>query len=396
MLSASLTQKTALPFIRHTLSSTPIVKPGEEFQSLTIGGSICQSDRMRIDPTSSSTKLGIRGARGKIHSLDHKIQEQPAFHTGEEFLAYVESLLDPNVRVVALNFAYPLTPVSRDGLLDGVLVSGSKENTFRELTGKPVGQTIEQYIKRKLGRDIRVSVANDTICLLLSGLTKYKWDKLAAGIVGTGLNFAIFLDEHTAVNLESANFNKFEQTSEGKLIDKESVSPGTALFEKETSGAYLYKHFNIIAERNGLKKRIASSKELSKLAESAHRHAVRRLADQHLNQWNYKILKPSFVPPSRDFGRASKPGMTIGDNERSSLIALMLLQRSAQMVACQIAGIVEFQKRDLTFVMQGSLFWKGYTYKEMVGETVKRLTNYNARFVEIENADLFGAAKLIV
>src|SRR3989338_1539100 len=226
MLSDSLTEKTALPFIKHTLAPTPIVKPGEEFQTLTIGGSICQSDRMRIDPTSPSLELGIRGAGRKIHSLDRKVQEQPAFNTEEEFLSYFESLLDPNVRVVALNFAYPLNPVARNGLLDGILVSGSKENTFTGLVGKPVGETIEQYVKQKLDHVIRVSVANDTICLLLSGLTKYRGDELAAGIVGTGLNFAIFLDEHTAVNLEAANFNQFDPSPVGKIIEKKSTAPG--------------------------------------------------------------------------------------------------------------------------------------------------------------------------
>src|SRR3989338_1005757 len=133
---------SSLPFIKHTLAPNPIVKPGEEFQTLTIGGSICQSDRMRIDPTSPSLELGIRGAGRKIPSLDRKVQEQPAFNTEEEFLSYFESLLDPNVRVVALNFAYPLNPVARNGLLDGILVSGSKENTFTGLVGKPVGETI--------------------------------------------------------------------------------------------------------------------------------------------------------------------------------------------------------------------------------------------------------------
>ena len=392
MLSDSLTEKTALPFIKHTLAPNPIVKPGEEFQTLTIGGSICQSDRMRIDPTSPSLELGIRGAGRKIHSLDRKVQEQPAFNTEEEFLSYFESLLDPNVRVVALNFAYPLNPVSRNGLLDGVLVSGSKENTFTGLVGKPVGETIEQYIKQKLDREIRVSVANDTICLLLSGLTKYKWNEIAAGIAGTGLNFAIFLDEHTAINLESANFNKFEQTPEGRQIDKESVSPGDAVFEKEISGAYLYKHFNLIAERNGLKTRISSSKELDKLAEYAehfthdNRHSELGSESMELNRFR--------VPPSLKLQRASKPGMT--NEGKLAQIAHTLLQRSADLVACQIAGIMEFQKRDLIFVMQGSLFWKGYKYKETVDKTVKRLTKYRAQFVKIENADLLGAAKLIV
>ncbi|MCR4263666.1 MAG: hypothetical protein NUV98_03020 [Candidatus Roizmanbacteria bacterium] len=337
MLIDSQTQKTALPFIRHQLSVHPIVQHGEEFQSLTIGGSICQSDRMRID--------------GKAHSLDHKVLDQPSFNTETEFLSYFKSVLDPHVRVVALNFAYPLTPVSRNDVLDGILVSGSKENTFTGLVGKPVGETLELYAKQKLHRTIKVSVANDTICLLLSGLTQFTWSELAAGIVGTGLNFALFLDEHTVVNLESANFNAFEQTPEGKHIDQESVSPGDALFEKEVSGAYLYKHYNLIAQKKNLTP-LANTKEIDEKIRSGNVH------------------------------------------EKET--ARTVLKRSAQLVACQIAGILEFQKRDLTFVMQGSLFWKGYEYREAVEKAVQEATQYKATYVQIDNADLLGAAKLVV
>ncbi|MBI4137376.1 hypothetical protein HY469_04905 [Candidatus Roizmanbacteria bacterium] len=337
MLVDSQTQKTALPFIKHTLSANPIVQPNEEFQSLTIGGSICQSDRMRVD--------------GKIHSLNHKIEDQPPFLTKTDFLGYLETVIEPNVSVIALNFAYPLTPVQRDGILDGRLVSGSKENTFDGLVGKHVGETIEQYFWQKRDQKLRVSVANDTICLLLSGLTKHPWNKLAAGIVGTGLNFALFLDEHTAVNLESANFNAFEQTPEGKQIDRESVSPGDALIEKEVSGAYLYKHYNIIAKKIGI----------------------------------------SPVNTSKDLDVKVKSGIA-----KEKETARMILERSARLVSTQIAGIMEFQKRDLTFVMQGSLFWKGYQYKETVEKAIKEATKYTPTFVQIENADLLGAAKLVV
>lgn len=337
MLVDSQTQKTALPFIKHNLSENPIVKTDEEFQSLTIGGSICQSDRMRID--------------GKVHSLDHKVLDQPSFNTEEEFLSFFETMLDPQTRVVALNFAYPMSPLSRNGVLDGILVSGSKENTFSGMVGKPVGETIETHVKQKLNREIKVSVANDTICLLLSGLTQYKWSELAAGIVGTGLNFALFLDEHTAVNLEAANFNAFEQTAEGKQIDSESASPGDALIEKEVSGAYLYKHYNLIAQNKSLQP-VHNTKEIDEKARS-------------------------------------------GSPEEKE-IATLVLTRSAQLVAAQIIGIMEFQKKDLIFVMQGSLFWKGYQYKETIEKTVVETTNYKAQFVKIENADLLGAAKLVV
>ena len=110
-------------------------------------------------------------------------------------------------------------------------------------------EEIEQYVEHKYHKKIIASTANDTICLLLSGLIDHPWSKIAGGIVGTGLNFAIFLDEHTSVNIEAANFDKFICSDECKEIDSESAKPGAALFEKETAGAYLYRHFNIILEK---------------------------------------------------------------------------------------------------------------------------------------------------
>ena len=154
------------------------------------------------------------------------------------FLNFIEKALRPDITYLALNFAYPMSPVSRDGYLDGNLIMGTKEHSFEGLVGKNIGETIEKYIFDTLKRKIHVAIANDTVCLLLSGLTQYRWNGLVGGIVGTGLNFAIFLDEATIVNLEAANFDKFEQSPEGKLIDQASARPNSALFEKETSGGY--------------------------------------------------------------------------------------------------------------------------------------------------------------
>lgn len=95
---------------------------------------------------------------------------------------------------------------------------GQKNMCFEGLIGEVVGLAIEKKVLEVRQQQIHVGMANDTICLLLSGLTHTWWDHVAAGIVGTGLNFALFLDQHTLVNLESANFSKFEQLPEGKIM----------------------------------------------------------------------------------------------------------------------------------------------------------------------------------
>lgn len=330
---------TSLPFITHTLSTSSIVKKNERFQVLVIGGSMYQ-------------KACITKKEDNFHLIDQEQGSQPPFKTDRDLYTFLEQHIDPAIEVLALNFAYPMTPIFRDGRLDGRLQNGTKENEFIGLAGNIVGESIENYFAQKHNRSLKVSAANDTICLLLSGLTQYTWDEIAAGIVGTGLNCAIFLDEKTCVNLESANFNKFPQTEAGKEIDAASAAPGKGLCEKYVSGAYLYKHFNILARERGMNILINSTQELDML------------------------------------GQNSKTA--------EGKLAREVLKQSYSLTAAQIAGILQFCNRDLVFIMQGSLFWRGYQYKENVEKLVEKICpEYKATYVNIFHSDLYGAAKLV-
>lgn len=337
---AALGKETSLPFIIHRLSSTPIVNDNEVFQVLVIGGSMCKSVLVKK-----------KGNAIEIKKISEK--QQPPFITRFDALSFIENELDKNVRILALNFAYPLTPVFENNKLDGILLAGSKENTFSGLIGKKICEEIETYIKEKRGQVIEAFVANDTICLILSGLTEFPAKSLAGGIVGTGVNFALFLDDTTAVNLEAANFDKFVQSEEGKEIDISSSYPGHALLEKETSGAYLYKHFNSI-----IKKRNISHHEIN-------------------STWELKKLALKKIPAV-------------------SLLAHDLLFYSARLVACAISGITLFKKNDMTFVMDGSFFWGENIYKDAVANTVKKLVpQYKVSFANIQDNTILGAAKLV-
>lgn len=328
---------SSLRFIRHTVDTKAKVAEGEIFQVIRIGGSIYQNALLRRD--------------NDILTIIQSVQEPlPVFHSEDVLLAFMKKHIDPNISHLALNFAYPMTPVPRGGLLDGTLLSGSKEHEFRGLVGKNVGEIIEKSFPK---RDLHVAVANDTVCLLLSGLTQQPWNRLAGGIIGTGLNFAIFLDENTAINLESANFDKFTQSKEGKLIDETSANPGHHPFEKETAGGYLYKHFNAkLKEHNIDFAEIASTKELDQIA------------------------------------AASIPNV--------SVLAREVSEHSSSLVSCQIAAITQFYGRDTMFIIEGSLFWKGFRYKENVGILCRELVpQYNVSFVFIEESGVMGAAKLV-
>lgn len=341
LTQANAGKKTSLPFIVHELSTNPLVRDNETFQVLVIGGTVCR-------------RALIRKTNGTIEIIKKEKREQPVFTDRDVFLSFIEASLDPNVSVLALNLAYPLLPIFTEGKLDGKLVSGSKEHTFEGVTGHQIGKLIEQHIKKTKGKDIKVAVANDTICLLLSGLTEYPWNNLACGILGTGLNFAIFLDKKRVVNLEAANFDKFPPSPEGKAIDKQSAYQGKALLEKETSGAYLYRHFNMIVKKRGISHPpVESTYELKKIA----------LQD---------------------------------GNSTASEIARELIGNSASLISAALAGIVTYQKRDLVFVMDGSFFWEGRIYKNLVQKTLKELIpDHTITFVPIKDSTILGAAKLV-
>ena len=330
---------TSLPFIIHELSPSSIVADGEVFQSLVIGGTV-------------GNVATLKKTRDNIEILEKKEKTELAFKSKEDFLAFVSSNLPDNIDVLALNFAYPIEPVLENGKLDGILIAVTKEGGFHDLVGKKIGKEVEDYVLATRNKKIRVAVANDTVCLLAAGLSQFEEKELAAGIVGTGFNIAFFLDKNILVNLESANFDKFPHTKEGQIVDKESAQPGKSHFEKETAGAYLYRHFNSILKEHNIDYHISSTEELDKIS--------------HKN-----------IP-------------------RISEIARNLLIRSAQLVACQIAGVVSFMDRSMVFNMEGSLFWKGNNYKETVEQTIKKLVlDHSVRFVEIENSAFLGAAKLV-
>lgn len=353
LLNASDGKKTSLSFVKNPLPKKSFAKDGEIFQVMVVGGSKFESALLK--------KIGK-----SLQIITYNESRVPLFKTKEYFFSFLEKHLDRDVTLVALNFAFSLKPILRDGILDGIRSGRSgKEHAFAGLYGQTVGAQFEKYIYESQKRSIIISCANDTICLLLSGLDIGKRNLTVAGIVGTGVNFAFFLDEKTTVNLESGSFDKFRQTPIGKQVDKSSLRPGKALFEKEVAGAYLYKHFNLILRQIGLIGQISplqSSEELSSLA-------IKNLGE-------------------------------------SSWLARQLLERSASLVVCQMAGIYFYKKNlygqtndlSLQYILEGSLFWNGWNYKKMVEKYLYLLDvpKNDIKFVQINQSGIIGAAQLLI
>lgn len=332
--------KNSLSWLTHTLAHKPHIQNDDIFQVITIGGTFFRNALLQKE-------------HDQLNILSVSEGTIPLLATKEIFFHFLLSQLHADTTYVAMNFGFPLEAVQHTDLIDGILVRPTKEHAFTGLVGETVGATFAAFVKEQTGRDIRVSLTNDTICLLLSGLTQYKARELAAGIVGTGFNMALFANDNTLINLEAGNFDKFKPTVAGKHVDTNSGQKQTQLFEKEISGGFLYQHFNyLLKEKHINHPTISTTKELSEIAER-------------------------------------------NDGTEATTLAQELLAQSAQLVGAALAALANMQQKDLIVVMQGSLFWKGYMYKETVDETVKKLTRYQIVPVDILYSDILGAAKLV-
>lgn len=345
LLAKNPPSSTTLSFIPHHISPSRMLEEGELFQVIVIGGTYYKCALFEY-------------LNGQAHIKDAEDGTLETLHTEQTLLLFIESLLHPSIRKLVVNFAFPLKPIvdPETQLLDGILVSESKEHKLEGLVGQAVGKRIQEHVLASRAQEMSVAVTNDTICLLLSGLDDVSsHQSLAAAIVGTGVNFAYFDDEETAVNTEAGNFTSFAHPHEMKLVDRNSSNPHAALYEKTVAGAYLYKLYN---------ERI---KELDEMDESDLISDTQQLDDI-----------------ARSCDQIKAP------------IAQEVLTRSAQLVACMMAALMIHKKRSLTFVVEGSVFWRAWNYEDMVNATVHKLApDHTMHAIRVSESNVMGAAKLL-
>ena len=339
----------SLPFIRYALPAAPIVQPGQIFQAFVIGG------------TNSEIATILYNVDGTAEVIDYHVHyEMERFKKASDLLSFIDKHVDAIADAIAINFAFPLSPImGGKGQLDGILAADHdiKGHTFVGLRGKPVGAAIEAYFKRKHHREIVVSVVNDAVCLVASTIEAgSNRDQLLGGIVGTGYNLAFFLDKNTIVNVEAKEFKGFTPTESGRIVDAQSKDAGKQLYGKEVAAGELFKHYNTFIKDLKLKGgRLKSSKELATLA----------ITDEGVE----------------------------GD------LARALFRRSASLVAAQLAGFYNFRKRptNVIAVMEGSLFWEGQDYKEMLVEKLGDLGVPASAFVfeMLYRSGVIGITKLV-
>lgn len=333
-------EATSLGFIAHDLPKTSLVSPHEIFQVMCVGGSNLQVSKVM--------------ANQHLNLLSLAEESLPVLKTKRDLFEVMIQFVDTATNTIALNFAYPMEPKTKRNILDGKLLTGTKEHTLSDLVNTFVGEELSEYILEKTGKHIRVAVANDTVCLTLAGLEQARPDNLIAMILGTGNNTGMFLGADTVINLESGNFNQFEISDPGHFIDTHSTNPGKQLLEKEVAGAYVYKHFNYYAKLYGLETKLTSTKQVNELAQSGSP------IEQHLAQH--------------------------------------VIRESAKLVASLIAGFVQYKNSTIDLVVEGGFYRHGYRYKAFVQHYLEalELKPTAVHFIHVENSSILGGAHLVL
>lgn len=340
LIAALHNQSSSLPAILNPVAK---ISPNPGFGiAVSVGGTNGYVSAFRISKNGTVKFLNRR-----LFSLPPQTTRDNLFHLITKHILEINKSKTKSFPI-GIGLAYPLKPLLHCGFIDGELLYMTKGRNIEGLVGKKVGQEYHKFLIKEYGIDTTVVVANDAICLLAGG------DGVSvAGVVGTGLNFAYwekrekiaplklgqlcnFVQGDIAINIESKNFDKIEETTLRNIIDKESDDPGYSLSEKEVSGAYLYKIFN--AGKDKLLDK--SFPELS---------STDQLNDILTNAFKYK--------------------QKITNDKIAKKFAERIFHRSAQIVAIQLCGILsKIGKTEgaVSIVMDGGIFWKAHNYPALV------------------------------
>jgi len=149
-------------------------------------------------------------------------------------------------------FSYPTLV---DQHRDGKLLYWTKEIKAPEVIGEKIIANLSRTLRRRgLPSPEKMLILNDTVASLLAGVTATCFSpeyNYIGFILGTGTNTSYIESNKNilkekglpagsqAINIEAANFNKFDRGDIDLAFDATTANPGKHIIEKMISGAYL-------------------------------------------------------------------------------------------------------------------------------------------------------------
>ena len=287
--------------------------------------------------------------------------------TWEDFMDFAaEAILPLMDRTDKIGFCFSYT-ADITPEMDGRVVRIDKEVVITGCEGQLVGASLLQALSRRGVTGKKVVVLNDTVAVLLGGLSfEGARDGCAAGQVsGTGTNTCCSLPErrigklarsgerHMIVNLESGMYDGIPRGDFDRELDAESHNPGQKLFEKMTAGVYLGELCHRML--------LAAAREGVLSPESAEKAAALGWID-------------SAVIDAWAMGERLDE-IAVGEEDAAFVqtICTAMFERSARCMCTNLAAILLLSgEKCLRVCAEGSLVQKGRVYRPALEELIQR------------------------
>lgn len=286
---------------------------------------------------------------------------------------------------------------------DGELLHWTKEIKIPELVGEHVGEGLIQALDERGISGKHVVVLNDTVACLLAGLAKgqsFNASSYIGFILGTGTNTAYvennrnlgkltdFTKEGTQViNVESGGFAAFDRGPVDMKLDRESVNPGSHVFEKLLSGVYLG---TITLEL--LK---AISKERGAFSESGTK-SITQMDELYIIQ-----IDNLAAENGRDIGELGSELFTDEDRDIMRTVFKAVVDRASLLTAVNICAAVvksgagQEADKPVCVNIDGSTYY--YTYQmadkvQAILQSMLAARGLHITCIQVDDAPVVGAA----
>jgi hexokinase len=314
----------------------------------------------------------------------------------DQIADYVRPILKESDRL-GFCFSYP-TLIDRQR--DGKLLYWTKEVKAPEVVGEKILANLSQTLRRRgLASPEKMLILNDTVASLLAGVTatyfSVEYDYMGF-ILGTGTNTCYIesnknilkekgldTEGNQAINIESANFNKFNRGDIDLAFDAATANPGKCVIEKMISGAYLGNLCHKIlltAASEGLFSHTAQQTFL-KMAPINTPDLNAILSDP--------IDRPSVFEGFPEDDLIAIKGIISEAVERAALFTAINL------AAAMLKSSGKLQKKKYCISADGSVYYKLYSFKQRADKYLSEIVKpYDIEFkiVHVKDAPIIGTA----
>lgn len=336
-----------------------------------------------------NTVINLREQQFNILSGDMEADELFTF-IAQEIKAFI---VPEEQYIMGHCFSFAAQQISQSSTL---LINWTKEINIRSTIGQDINDLLRKALIKCGVKNVTVTaIINDAVGVILA--TSYQRIEdtpvTIGSICGTGHNSCLIREDGAIISLESGNF------SSGSLpfneFDEElnrQTSVGTQRFEKMVAGAYLGELARLVLKKMVTEQPWLSNAQLEMLLSNVNSISSKDLA--YLLGQNDKNTNNGGQPDLLDLVQSSSEVF-----HAAKVIARLLVERSAKLIASTYAGIIKYMDPDLTephlIAVDGSLYEKMPFFSDIIDDTLHLILgpdSENIRIILNKNGSGVGAA----